>query len=170
MAAATIYSVAISPSNEWLVCTSDTNTLHVFELAKDPAQKNLEPPQSSDHSSNRGDASASRRFSGMKWGSLANLPFAPRIFKDEYSLASTAFDPGTEPEAPVHPASTGIPEEKMVPFATPRKGRVGWIDNETIIVISAGLDARYERFIIGRTRDGKLVCVRDGWSRFMRPN
>lgn len=87
----------------------------------------------------------------QKWGSLAKLPFAPRIFSDTYSFAIVAFDPGADQSA------------------SP-KGLAAWIDDYTIVVLSAGWDARYERFRLAGTESGGVHLTRVGWCRFMRPN
>ena len=102
----------------------------------------------------------------QKWGGLAKLPFAPRVFTDFYSVASTTFDPGRENQDG-HDEARGAKR-------TPVKGVVGWIDEETIAVVSAGTDARYERFAftgedVGDGTEG-LKCFRIGYSRYMRPN
>ena len=50
------------------------------------------------------------------------------------------------------------------------KGLVGWVDDETIVVLSSGSDARYERFKLDLDTGGPATLERSGWSRFMRPN
>lgn len=49
----------------------------------------------------------------------------------------------------------------------PVKGIIGWIKEDTIVVIGAGTNARYERFKIVRGQDGGRMCVRDGWKRIL---
>jgi len=160
---ATIYSLDISPSNSHLAVTSDTSTLHIFDLPE--ALHHPEPSRSSSVNNKVQSIERSPQPApvGNKWGSLAKLPFAPRVFKDVYSCASTQFDPGYGEEP-------GSKQSQLTPtLPTPAKGIVGWLDDETVVLISAGRDARYERFVLTENNQGKNI-FRTGWSRFMRPN
>lgn len=152
MSPASIYSIGISPSSNRLAVTSDSSTLHIFDLPN--------PERDSTQSSDAEAGSSGWIGNVQKWGALARIPFAPRVFTDVYSFASTQFDPGSEPS-----------DAHSAPDATPKvpKGLVGWLDDETIVVISAGQDARYERFALVE-KDGRVGCARVGWSRFLRPN
>ena len=75
VAQATILSLAISPDSDYVACTSSTNTLHVFLIPKTGLQ-----------TSSNGDSDHNSGF--KKWGTLASLPFAPRVFTDTYSVVS----------------------------------------------------------------------------------
>lgn len=48
----------------------------------------------------------------------------------------------------------------------PMKGVIGWIDEETLLVVRAGKDARWEKFIVGEAEDGRYVA-REGWKRYI---
>lgn len=111
-------------------------------------------------------------FSVQKWGSLARMPFAPRIFSDVYSFAAATCNLPEEevvlPTAAKHQDAGDFLAISM-PTIRPR-GIVGWVDDVTLVVISAGTQARYERFALEVDDTGSTICKREGWSRFMRPN
>ena len=88
------------------------------------------------------------------------MPFAPRVFSDVYSFASANFDPGREEQ-------NAAPLSAMPKY---RKGVVAWLEDQVIVVINAGSNARYERFELVQDDTGKAECVRVGGSRFLRPN
>lgn len=164
---ATIYSIAISPSGERLALSSDTSTLHIFDIPNPSKYKQLQR-RGSPASDGRPGTEQPAGFLGnvQKWGGLAKLPFAPRVFTDVYSFASTRFDPGKEDEK----LDIGHVRQKPPTLPQSRKGVLGWLDDETIVVINAGKDARYERFNLTANHEGRLVCVRAGWFRFLSPN
>lgn len=160
---AAICGLAISPTGSFLAATSATQTLHVFALPAAPttgAEESREavergwtavehtpaPPAA-------GTAGASTYGGFQKWGAIARLPFAPRVLKDVYSVASCAYEPGEK-----EPALAG------------KKGIVGWVGDEFVVVLSAGRDARYERFRLSWNEMGSAGIKRVGWARFMRPN
>lgn len=115
---AIIYGLDFSPSNARLAATSDKGTLHIFELPT--AQQSTSRPDSSSavastttsHRRSTSSAAASSSSAAHddwetvpaggqrepKWGALASMPIAPRIFRDTYSSASCAFDLGDEPD------------------------------------------------------------------------
>ena len=182
VAAASIYALAISPSGRYLALTSDTNTLHIFDLPRPtdrtPRQQrhsldsNSSPQSRTDQASQDGSGSY---LNPQKWGGLAKLPFAPRVFSDVYSFVTATFDPGREGDndhykVQYQPNSGGLPGSGGNARRAPPKGVVGWIDDETLVVLSAGADARYERFALDLFDSCQAVCRRLGWSRFMRPN
>lgn len=169
--AANIYSLAASPSGGQLAVTSDTNTLHIFNLPTSHLQAALQPPsgaaqkmtaepdwQNVDHSpsllSTSPQSSSGSYLNWQKWGSLAKIPFAPRVLTDVYSFVSTAFESGQD----------DFPGVERV------KGLVGWVDDEHIVVLSSGKDARYERFELKLNDNEPATLRRVGWSRYMRPN
>ncbi|KAI9726970.1 MAG: Phosphatidylinositol 3,5-bisphosphate-binding protein [Chrysothrix sp. TS-e1954] len=159
---ATIYSLAISPSGAHLAVTSDTNTLHIFNLPG--SSKSSKSSSTVDGNWQRLEHTPSPPPPGnymnlQKWGGLAKLPFAPRVFSDVYSFASAHFDPGEEKDKMNVSSKDGYV-----------KGVVGWVEDQVLAVISAGKDARYERFELMPDDTGKTVCSRVGWSRFLRPS
>ena len=149
---ATIFSLAVSPSNTLLAVTSDKSTLHVFDLPH-PRQANQR---------SQSPSSPTEEGTNQKWGILGKIPLLPRMFSDVYSFASAHFEIGDESP----PGSTYIP-----PLGTsvtrPSKGVIGWTDDQTILVLSAGKEGRWERFIIRDGDDGKRFCVREGWKRYL---
>ncbi|OCK85244.1 putative phosphatidylinositol 3,5-bisphosphate-binding protein [Lepidopterella palustris CBS 459.81] len=168
---ATIFSLAISPNSTLLAVTSDKSTLHIFDvpLPKRPEQvspdKSRNSPQPSGVESDSGPQN--------KWGMLAKIPLLPRTFSDTYSFASAHFEIGEEPlgwntsgrGASKSPTwSAPIPG---VPGGRPPKGLIGWLDDESLLVICAGQDARWEKFLVGMSQDGKRVCFREGWRKYM---
>lgn len=63
--------------------------------------------------------------------------------------------------------SPSLPPVLGVSGGRPSKGVIGWSDERTILVISAGRDGRWERFRIVESEEGKRTCSRDGWKRFL---
>jgi hypothetical protein len=100
----------------------------------------------------------------QKWGVLSRLPMLPRMFSDIYSFASVHFEIGEEP---IYGSSTSLSGEITT---RPSKGIIGWTSDHSIVVVGAGLDARWEKFIIAEGEDGKRYCVRDGWKRYLGTN
>lgn len=162
---ATIFSISISPSSQQLAVTSDKSTLHVFDI---PHPTKLASP---------GGSNASRRLTSMgggggarltspedpgsqKWGILGKIPLLPRVFSDVYSFASAHFEIGDEltSEGGSDPA-----RER----SKPQKGIIGWTSDNSLIVVGAGRDGRWEKYIIAEGEDGKRYCVRDGWKRYL---
>lgn len=144
---AIIFSLAISPSNDVLAVTSDKSTLHLFDIPHPKHQVNT--PSPSEEGSN-------------KWGFLGKLPLLPRVFSDVYSFATAHFEMGDESVqgsgyiAPLGTVTTG-----------PTRGLIGWVDDETIIVTSSGKNGRWERFFLRKDDEGRRVCVREGWKRYL---
>jgi hypothetical protein len=85
------------------------------------------------------------------------------VFSDIYSFASAHFELGD-----------AIPQEfsldSVSETSRPRKGVIGWTSDHSLIVISAGRDGRWEKFILAEGEDGKRYCVRDGWKRYLGPS
>ncbi|PGH12309.1 SVP1-like protein 2 [Helicocarpus griseus UAMH5409] len=140
---AEIFSLAISPSNTLLALTSDKSTLHIFDL---PHAGNTTPPSEN----------------ANKWGILGKLPLMPRVFSDIYSFASAHFEIGDE--GPL--GSAYLPPLGSL-LGRPSKGVIGWTSETTLLVISAGKEGRWERFVIGEGDEGKRYCVREGWKRYL---
>lgn len=168
---ALIFSIAISPSNTLVAVTSDKSTLHIFDLPH-PLR-----PHRSEWTDNSKPSSSSNTTSGIgtgdgpgsqKWGILSKIPLLPRVFSDIYSFASAHIEIGDDPQLGSAGASSlvGGPIPGIA-RGRPPKGILGWTNDHTVIVIGAGRDARWERFIIGEAEDGKRHCIRDGWRRYL---
>lgn len=93
----------------------------------------------------------------------------PRVFSDHYSFASAPFEIGDElMGAPFRPSSSSSNAGMTgSPSGAPSKGVIGWTGDKSVIVIGAGRDARWERFIVGEAPDGRRYCVRDGWRKYL---
>ncbi|PHH79827.1 hypothetical protein CDD80_3688 [Ophiocordyceps camponoti-rufipedis] len=143
---ATIFSLAFSPSGAMLACTSDKSTLHIFDL-----------PNAKRHQQPGTDGEAG------KWGILAKIPLMPRVFSDIYSFASAHFEAGDGAMV------GGIPfvEGTMLGTTRPPKGVIGWIGEDSLAVVGAGQDARWEKFVVLDGDDGRRHCVREGWKRYL---
>ena len=100
-----------------------------------------------------------------KWGLLGKIPLMPRVFSDTYSFASAHFEMDDDPKG-----GLGNGESISIPGilgGRPKKGVVGWINDNTMIVIGAGRDGRWEKFILGEGDDGRRRCIRQGWKRYL---
>ena len=106
--------------------------------------------------------------SSQKWGILGKIPLLPRVFSDIYSFASAHFEAGDDP-GPVFGSGLGALSTPIpgIPGGRPAKGITGWLNEYTILVIGAGRDGRWEKFIVGNADDGKRYCVRTGWKRYL---
>ncbi|KAI8723825.1 hypothetical protein NCS52_00239300 [Fusarium sp. LHS14.1] len=153
---ATIFSLAFSPCNTMLACTSDKSTLHIFDVAhpRRPAMNRSQQLGSS--GSDPGDGTG-------KWGILSKIPLMPRVFSDVYSFTSAPFETGDETMIGGIPFSEGL----VLGTSQPPKGVIGWIGEDSLVVIGAGHDARWEKFVIVNGEDGKRHCVREGWKRYL---
>lgn len=149
---ADIFSLAISPSNTLLAVTSDKSTLHIFDLphARNAAQ-NHQPP-----------TATGEEALYQKWGFLGKIPLLPRLFSDVYSFASAPFEIGDEA-----PPGTAYVPQLGSSFGRPPKGIIGWENDDTLLLIGAGRDGRWERFVIQEGQDGKRICTRVGWKRYL---
>ena len=156
---ATVFSLAFSPSGSMLACTSDKSTLHIFDVPRKPSQGSASPQPSSSSTvlPNQGDDGKG------KWGFLAKIPLMPRMFSDSYSFASAAFEAGDEP------LIGGLPMSESITLGTsrPDKGIIGWVSDDSLVVVGAGRDARWEKFVIVDGQDGKRHCVRESWKRYL---
>lgn len=147
-----VFSLSISPSNTLLAVTSDKSTLHVFDL---PHPRNLLHRSQS-------PSSQSEEMASQKWGILGKIPLLPRVFSDIYSFATCHFEIGDE----VPPGSFYVPP-LGTSFGRPPKGVIGWTDDQTILVIGAGREGRWEKFVLREGEEGKRYCVREGWKRYL---
>lgn len=167
MDAAKIFDLCFSPTGSLLACTSDKGTLHIFDIphpgrqpeASHSASANTSPPALP--SGSRPGSSSGNDGKG-KWGLLAQVPGLPRLFSDTYSFASIPFTTGDEPEdgAAAADATQGTTK--------PQKGIIGWYTEETLVVVGAGTDARWEKYQIAKTDDGKRFIARIGWKRYYK--
>jgi hypothetical protein len=151
---ATIFSLGFSPSSTILACTSDKSTLHLFDIPH--------PRKANSHRRNQQSGASASDVEG-KWGILSKIPMMPRVFSDIYSFASAPFE--AEDESVIG----GIPVSRGAGLMTtkPVKGLIGWIAEDALIVLGAGQDARWEKFVIVTGEDGKRHCVREGWKRYL---
>ncbi|CAI7648649.1 unnamed protein product [Penicillium manginii] len=148
---AVIFSVSFSPSNSLLAVTSDKGTLHVFDIRRPP------------HTGHSGQSSSSgpEETTSHKWGLLGKFPMLPRVFSDTYSFASAHFamDGGASQEQlSARSSSSG---------AQPRKGVIGWLDDNTILTIGSGREGRWEKFVLRVGDDGERSFNREGWKRYL---
>ncbi|SPO00208.1 probable HSV2 Phosphatidylinositol 3,5-bisphosphate-binding protein [Cephalotrichum gorgonifer] len=159
---ATIFSLAFSPSGSLLACTSDKATLHVFDVPHPKKPPKRPTPSSSTILPSAGDGGGRG-----KWGILSKIPLMPRVFSDVYSFASAPFEAGDEA-----PVVAGLPltENTTLGTSRPAKGIIGWVSEETLVVVGAGNDARWERFVIAVGDDGRRYCVREGWKKYLGNN
>ena len=93
----------------------------------------------------------------------------PRVFSDIYSFASARIE---SEEAQSSRNAGGASGKSVVPIpglpgGRPSKGVIGWLNNHTILVIGAGTDGRWEKFIVGEAEDGRRHCIRQGWKRYL---
>ncbi|KZF22970.1 YVTN repeat-like/Quino protein amine dehydrogenase [Xylona heveae TC161] len=160
---ATIFSLAISPSSNLLAVTSDKSTLHIFDIPHplNPANKysstNTPSPAGSDDDG-----------PSQKWGILGKIPLLPRVFSDVYSFATSHFEIGDDPQVAPGSSLQGLNAPiPGIPGGRPPKGLIGWASDDTILVIGAGREARWEKFVVVPTEDGRRACLRDGWRRYM---
>lgn len=137
---AAIFSLAFSPHDSLLAVTSDKSTLHIFDIP------------------NGVNAPANPDPKTHKYGILSKVPLLPRQFSDTYSSASTHFEMGDEP---------GSTAENARSAGYPTKGSLGWLDDQTVLIISAGQDARWEKFLVVEQQTGHKVVYRDAWQRFL---
>lgn len=153
---ATVYSVAIAPSGQMLAVTSDKSTLHVFDIPHPSKPMRTDASNANRRLTSQGGGGSPALGDtdpSQKWGLLGRIPLLPRVFSDVYSFASAHFEIGDEPTG-----DSG--------FRAP-KGIVGWNSDHSLIVLGAGRDSRWEKFIIAEGEDGKRYCVRDGWKRYL---
>lgn len=152
---ATIFSLGFSPSGTIIACTSDKSTLHVFDVPH--------PRKASAYKRNSQYGSAAGSEVEGKWGILSKLPLMPRVFSDVYSFASAPFEAGDDGMIGGIPFSEGT----VLGTTKPAKGLIGWIAEDTLIVLGAGQDARWEKFVIVDGEDNKRHCIREGWKRYL---
>ncbi|KAL6813191.1 WD40-repeat-containing domain protein [Trichoderma sp. SZMC 28013] len=151
---ATIYSLAFSPSGSLLACTSDKSTLHIFDVPNPKRPNAHRSPQ---------PGNAAQEADVGKWGILSKIPLMPRVFSDVYSFTSAPFEAGNESMI----GGISFSEGTVLGTTRPPKGVIGWISEDSLAVIGAGQDARWEKFTLVDGEDGKRHCVREGWKRYL---
>ena len=151
---ASIFSLGFSPSGTLLACTSDKSTLHIFDVPH--------PRKANAFRRNQHGGTPGSDVEG-KWGILSKIPMMPRVFSDIYSFASAPFDAGDDTMIGGIPFQGGT----MLGTLKPVKGLIGWIAEDALIVLGAGQDARWEKFVLIDGEDGKRHCVREGWKRYL---
>ena len=154
-----------------LACTSDKFTLHIFDvphpkrlashqqlhhLQQPPSPRRAEGTASAANTADNGDGKG-------KWGILSKIPMMPRVFSDVYSFASAPFEAGEES------LIGGLPVSESTTLGTsrPPKGVIGWLSESTLLVVGAGKDARWEKFVIQESADNRRTLVREGWKRYL---
>lgn len=164
---AIIFSIAISPKSDLLAVSSDKATLHIFDLPRfSTVHKDiLSKDRSHRYSNSSSTLSSGEEGNKHKWGILGRIPLLPRVFSDVYSFASAHFETDDDPQIGLG-VSGSIPIPG-IPGGKARKGIIGWTSDSTILVIGAGRDGRWEKFILGEDEDGKRRCVRNGWKRYL---
>jgi WD40 repeat protein len=159
---AIIFDLAISPSSTLLAVTSDKSTLHIFDL---PTTARKPGSGFTNHDRQRGMPASALTATGRhheeedgsrKWGILGKIPLMPRVFSDTYSFASAPFETGDERANGAGRANLAFP-----------KGVIGWLSDRCLLVIGAGRQARWEKFVIGEAPDGRRYCARDGWRNYL---
>ncbi|KAK3372164.1 WD40-repeat-containing domain protein [Podospora didyma] len=165
---ATIFSLAFNPSGTLLACTSDKSTLHIFDVPHTkPTHQQQPPPQQQQLYQQQTGGTTATATGGAdknattppeaeskgKWGMLSKIPLMPRVFSDIYSFASVRFEAGDESLV------GGLPMSESTTLGTsrPPKGVTGWLNDNALLVIGAGKDARWEKF----------VMVMEGWKRYL---
>ncbi|KAF0324511.1 SVP1-like protein 2 [Colletotrichum sp. SAR11_239] len=160
---ATIFSLGFSPEGTKVACTSDKSTLHVFDVPH-PKRGVVVPTSPSASMAGSGILAGRPGDDGRgRWGFLGKIPLMPRMFSDVYSFASAPFEAGDDP------FMGSLPLSEQTPLGTtrPQKGVIGWINEESLVVIGAGQDARWEKFIITKGEDGRRYLTREGWKRYL---
>ncbi|KAI1259568.1 WD40 repeat-like protein [Xylariaceae sp. FL1019] len=166
---ATIFSLRFSPSGQMLACTSDKGSLHIFDVPNprrpNSATNRPSPPVSPSVASFNLTTGANPSADATnKWGFLSNIPFGP--FSDVYSFTSAPFETGNEP---LHNNNNmrRLSDNAVLGTTRPIKGVIGWIDERSLLVIGAGQDARWEKFVLQEGNDGRYVLAREGWKRYL---
>ena len=109
------------------------------------------------------DADVADYNPSRKYGTLADIPYAPRFLTDTYSSLSCRFEIGDESPH----VSRGTNLQERYAQARPAKGRISWIDDDELVVVGAGKDARWEKFRIGYDQDGRRAIAKMGWKHYM---
>jgi hypothetical protein len=169
--AAKIFSLALSMSGTLLAATSDKSTLHVFDIPNPSRAPTIDAAHRGKYASTINNDGVDKP-GAQRWGVLGKIPLLPRAFSDVYSFASVHFEIGDETISRPGSAKTLLhaPQIPGVPGGRPPKGVIGWIGDDKIILLGAGRDGRWEKFVIATTDEGKRVIIREGWKRYLGAN
>ena len=160
---AIIFSLAFSPDSSLLAATSDKSTLHVFDVSQQMTPNDTAGYASSVDSSEHSSPMASNQ----KYGFLSRLPLLPRVFSDVYSSCSAQFSIDDADPASSNATTQPIPG---VPGGRAPKGAIGWLNDWTLLVVGAGRDGRWEKFMLGEDEKGRRIIGRRGWKRYLGTN
>ncbi|KAK5154363.1 hypothetical protein LTR04_006030 [Oleoguttula sp. CCFEE 6159] len=188
---ADIFSLAISPSNRYLACTSDKGTLHIFDLRRSSSTSDQKerrtsvtrpnlPDRSRTTSNASSDFESVSHFDAPVGDDNATNSTAPsprlstfgalqsRFVSGTTSSASRTFSVGDEPEKwqSLHPRIPNRPLPSS-PEGKPPKGLIAWANDEMLHVVGGGRDPRWEQFRIVWNAEGKMVLVLDGMKRYL---
>lgn len=161
---AIVYSLAFSPDSSLLATTSDKSTLHVFDVSRPttPSSAKIGYASSIDSSEDNHPAA-----SNQKYGFLSKLPLLPRVFSDVYSSCSIQFSTDDTDPAAITSSSSISQSIPGIPGGRAPKGVIGWLNDWTILVVGAGRDGRWEKFMLGEDERGRRVIGRRGWKRYL---
>ena len=168
-------------------------------LASTPSNRRLPPtPRNTSPSSATSNLTATQTDGispptnpANKWGLLSKLPLLPRVFSDIYSFASAQFDMGDsyskqqyyqhhqrqhyhKGQSNSFYSASAAPLEAGGNYGSPpQTGQVGWTDDDTIVVVNAGIEGKWERFRLMKSEGdagvdtGKICLKRDAWKRYL---
>ncbi|CAK7215276.1 Phosphatidylinositol 3,5-bisphosphate-binding protein [Sporothrix bragantina] len=179
-----IFSLGFNPSGTLLACTSDKGTLHIFDIPHQATGEVVDPRriggvpsevggewayEESDggvsfSSDPRSDPTRGGESSGGRWGVLGKLPFLPKYFRDTVSFASAEF---AMDDGPGVNRARETDEAAAMGRARLPLGTVGWPNDNTVVVLSTGVEAKYERFVISTGSEGQRICVRQAWANYL---
>ncbi|KAJ3561751.1 hypothetical protein NPX13_g8824 [Xylaria arbuscula] len=74
-----------------------------------------------------------------------------------YSFTSCPFETGSEPLLN-NQNMRRLSDNAVLGTTRPIKGVIGWIDERSLVVVGAGYDARWEKFILREGEDGRLMA------------
>jgi hypothetical protein len=177
---ATIFSLAFNPPGTMLACTSDKSTLHIFDVPhpkRPPRQQQGQQGQQQQQQNGGISGPSENTNDGRgKWGILSKIPMMPRMFSDVYSFASAPFEVDDDGEGGSGSGGGGgggvigglpVSESTTLGTSKPPKGVIGWVDEDSLLVVGAGKDARWEKFVVREGADGRRFCAREGWKRYL---
>ena len=182
---ATIYSLGFNPSGTMLASTSDKGTLHVFDVPRAPSPLPLPPSAAQRSLADPGrapsrlgddfevastvdegpadDGGAGAGAAPKKWGLLGKIPFMPQYFRDIVSFASDTFDTHEDPQT----AGLRRSFAQEMELAAQPKGIIGWPQDDCVVVVGCGCNARFEKWAVAVGNDGKRSLIRQGWVNYL---
>jgi WD repeat-containing protein 45 len=152
-----------------LACTSDKGNLHIFDVPnpRRPSSSTNRPTPPISPSvvpSNLSTGANPNADATNKWGFLRSIPFGP--FSDVYSFTSAPFETGNEP-LQNHHNMRRLSDNPVLGTTSPVKGVIGWLNESSLLVVGAGQDARWEKFVLREGEDGRYMLVREGWKGYL---